>query len=370
MHVLVLYPRPGLQGPIPKMVPSLNAEMEALGHQVTCAYWSRRSDKEGIAAKVFGRAADLINVVRAVRRDHPDVVLVHTAHNNIPLLRDVPLCLFARPSNGKLVLWFHGSASNRLVAPGRRLFKAFSRFVATRSDLLLVLSTEELEQWKTFEPRAHIALVSNPLGEPVPDVASLIQARLDARGPARLMFVARLIEEKGVLKLLDAAETLVQEGRDDFEVVLAGSGPLEDAIRKRVADSVDLRSRVRLTGYIGSADLRREYARADVFVLPSWWREGLPHALVEAMSFGVPAVVTGIRGMRDHVQDGVTGLLVEPRDADGLAAALGSLIDSRELRARMGTASFEHSRVFDPRVVTEGYLKAIGDLTEPQPDGE
>ena len=180
------------------------------------------------------------------------------------------------------------------------------------------------------------------------------------------MFVARLIEEKGVLKLLDAAETLVREGRDDFEVILAGSGPLEDDIRKRVAESAGLRSRVRLTGYIESADLRREYARADVFVLPSWWREGLPHALVEAMSFGLPVVVTGIRGMRDHVEDGVTGLLVEPQDAEGLAAALGSLVDSRELRGRMGRASYEHSRVFDPRVVTEGYLKAISDLSEAQ----
>jgi glycosyltransferase involved in cell wall biosynthesis len=281
----------------------------------------------------------------------------------------VPLCAVARPRGGRLVLWLHGSWSDVLLSPGRPLFKAMSRFVSTRSDLLLVMSKEELREWRQFEPRARVALVSNVIVEPVPDALGLVQERLTARGVVRLLFVGRLVPEKGILDLVDAVERLSSGANGGFELTVAGTGPLQGEIARRVAETARLSSRVRIAGYLEAEALRREYARADVFVLPSW-REGLPHSMVEAMSFGLPTVATGIRGMRDHIEHGVTGLLVCPHDPAALASALSTLIVSREVRAAMGLAAHLSASAFDPAVVSQGYLGAIDNLTEPEFEAE
>jgi glycosyltransferase involved in cell wall biosynthesis len=75
----------------------------------------------------------------------------------------------------------------------------------------------------------------------------------------------------------------------------------------------------------------------DIFVLPSY-REGFPRSVLEAMATGLPVVSTNIRGCREAVVAGETGLLAPPRDSDALTRAVRTLIDNREMRLRMGAA--------------------------------
>jgi hypothetical protein len=83
VRILSLGPHPGIRGPLPKTVPVLDAGAEALGHDVSRACWSRRRDSEGLAAKLFGRTADLAKIVLKVRRERPDTVIVHTTHDAV-----------------------------------------------------------------------------------------------------------------------------------------------------------------------------------------------------------------------------------------------------------------------------------------------
>ena len=116
--------------------------------------------------------------------------------------------------------------------------------------------------------------------------------------------------------------------------------------------------RLRLLGY--RADVAALLAAADIFVLPSHF-EGLPMSVIEAMLAGLPVVATDIRGPREQVVDGETGLLVPVRDATSLAGALRRLAEDEALRGRMGAAGLARAReMFDEGRVVARTIELMG----------
>jgi colanic acid/amylovoran biosynthesis glycosyltransferase len=140
--------------------------------------------------------------------------------------------------------------------------------------------------------------------------------------PPHLLYVGRLSEEKGVLELVEAARGL------PLEVV--GDGPL----RARVPGAV---------GFVPPGELGPWYERASVVVAPSR-REGYGVVAREAMAWGRPVVASAVGGLPDAVEDGVTGLLVPPRDIGALRAALERLLGDSALRERLGAAAREKAQ--------------------------
>ncbi len=152
-------------------------------------------------------------------------------------------------------------------------------------------------------------------------------------GP-RLVCVARLSPEKGLLVLLDAARLLVADGRE-FELVLVGDGDLRAAIETKV-ETLGLGARVRLAGSLGADGVRAEIRAARALVLPSF-AEGLPVVLMEAFALGRPVVATSVGGIGELVEPGANGWLVPPGSASALAAALREVLDaSPERLAELG----------------------------------
>jgi colanic acid/amylovoran biosynthesis glycosyltransferase len=139
----------------------------------------------------------------------------------------------------------------------------------------------------------------------------------------RLVSVGRLAEQKGHLLLIDAAARLRGRGLE-FELVLVGDGPLREEIEGLI-DRLDLRGHVRITGYLGTAEVRRELEAARAMVLPSF-AEGLPVVLMEALALGRPVVSTFVAGIPELVRDGVHGWLVPAGDVETLATAIRELL--------------------------------------------
>jgi glycosyltransferase involved in cell wall biosynthesis len=143
--------------------------------------------------------------------------------------------------------------------------------------------------------------------------------------PPHVLYVGRLSQEKGVLELVEACR--------DLPLVVVGDGPL----RSRVPDAV---------GFVPPAQLGGWYERAAIVAAPSH-REGYGVVAREAMAWGRPVVATAVGGLRDAVEDEVTGLLVPPRDVAALRTALERLLGDQELRARLGAAARERAPSFD-----------------------
>lgn len=181
-----------------------------------------------------------------------------------------------------------------------------------------------------------------------------------AQGPARVfLLVARMLRDKGIGELVEAARSLRRESPSlRFQLL----GQLGAANRTAISRSeVEGWVREGVIEYLGETDdVRPWIAQADCVVLPSY-REGTPRTLLEAAAMGRPVVTTDVPGCRQVVEDGVTGLLCRARDATDLAVKIRSIMGMTSVqRHAMGLAGrAKMEREFDQRLVIEGYLGAI-----------
>ena len=151
---------------------------------------------------------------------------------------------------------------------------------------------------------------------------------------ALVVFAGRLAEAKGIDFLLDAWRSIEQNvGTEQWTLVVAGSGLPGNNYRERGERAL------RRAMFVGKVpDVRPLLHAADVLVVPSL-SEGLSNIVLEAMATGVPVVGTAIGGLREQVEDRITGLLVAPRDPDALVEALTTLLREPDLRVKMGKAA-------------------------------
>ena len=162
-------------------------------------------------------------------------------------------------------------------------------------------------------------------------------------GPApearRLVCVGRLCEQKGQLLLVDAVHRLVAQGID-CELILAGDGELRTGIEALVAQ-YGLQTKIRITGWISSENVRNEILAARALVLPSF-AEGLPVVLMEAMALRRPVISTYIAGIPELVLPNEHGWLVPAGDVEALSDAMRACLDAPlGMLTRMGEAARE-----------------------------
>jgi glycosyltransferase involved in cell wall biosynthesis len=138
-----------------------------------------------------------------------------------------------------------------------------------------------------------------------------------------ILFVGGLEPEKGLRELAIAFAALAggSVGSAPVYLVLVGEGTLEEELRARAIALAGSTGRMLLAGPQTLAGVARYLAASDLLVLPSW-AEGTPNVVLEALAAGRPVVASRVGGIPDAVVEGVTGLLVEPHDADMLARAL------------------------------------------------
>lgn len=384
MRVLMLTGFPAIGGPLPKLAPLVADGLRREGCEVVVEGWSAHTaGHESLLAKVAGRSRDLLRVLARIRTWRPDVVYVATSHNWPALLRDLPLALTVRRGKPPLVVHFHGSECDKLRLPGQGLFTAASALLVRRVVTVLVLSREELRAWRSFAPATRFELIDNPFvpaaepaadppGDPACDPPEGGGSSRDGGGdppgdatddpdtaarPPAVLFIGRLVPEKGVYELLEAFAVVRRER--PCRLLIAGMGPERDEVARRVA-AASLAGDVDLLGYVTGDDLAAAYRSAAVFALPSY-REGFPLVVLEAMGYGLPVVTTPIRGCADHLVDGENALFAAPRDVSGLAAQLTRLLDDPALRARMGAANAAAVGRFAPEAVMPRYATVLRD---------
>ena len=148
-------------------------------------------------------------------------------------------------------------------------------------------------------------------------------------------FIGRPVLDKGIRELLQAFER-VRERHPAARLVLVGAGFAGDHADAGIQKRLHAMPQVVVVGRV--AEPAPYYAMMDVLAFPSY-REGFPNAVMEAAATGVPTVGARVTGVVDAIRDGTSGLLVEPREASGLAEAIARYVADPSLRARHGAAA-------------------------------
>jgi glycosyltransferase involved in cell wall biosynthesis len=294
-------------------------------------------------------------LVALMRAERPDLV-----HAHMPLSGFLARAAARAAGVPRVAYTGHGFLFNQPGSRKRRAASLAMEWVGGRlTDTLMTVSSEEAGDARRLGI-GHAVAVGNGR-DPArfrPDPAARARVRATLGVPEERVVVAavsRLVRHKGHPELLAAmeqvpgAELWVVGERLDSD----HGEPVEPYFERSA-----LGPRLRRLGY--RRDTEAVLAASDIFALPSHF-EGLPMSVIEAMLCGLPVVASSIRGPREQVVEGETGLLVPPGAAAPLAAALKRLADDPALRARMGAAGRARAEsLYDERLVVERTLDAMG----------
>ncbi len=330
------------------------------GHHVSCVcslgpHWQELED-QGIqmvpisiarSANPFKAFKSIIAVTKYLREERPDILHVHT-----------PVASFVGRIAGRLsgvpfvIYTAHGFYFHDSMPFFKKAFHiTLERFFAKLTDLILCVSREDTKtaMMLDFIHPNRLYTVSN--GANPKRFRPQTNARQEFRktlgindSEVVILYMGRMVREKGILELLEAFSNLTKKGRK-AKLILAGTIVVSEhdnamnEIRELITRH-QIEDDVIMPGFCDNAE---NYMQAsDIFCLPSW-REGLPVSLIEAMMTELPCVTTDIRGCRELIEDGRFGFTVPPKDSTALEEALVWLIEHPEESRKMGQEARKHA---------------------------
>jgi glycosyltransferase involved in cell wall biosynthesis len=296
--------------------------------------WSRRTTRE-LGELLRTRRPDVVHVHNTLplispsiyaAADAAGVPVVQTLHNfrllcpQAMLLREGRVCescVGRTPWAGVLHACYRGSRAQSGVLAGMLVLHRALGTWATKVQRYIALNAFCRDKFiEGGLPAARIVIKPNFVDLPAPPS----QPR---RG---LLYVGRLAPEKGITTLAQAARSL-----PPGSLRVAGTGPEAERLAGLPA--------VVMLGALNAQQVAQEMAQAVALVVPSLWYENFPRTLVEAFACGLPVLASRLGALQSLVQDGLTGLHVEPGDAAAWATAMGAALGDAPRMAAMGAAA-------------------------------
>lgn len=284
-----------------------------------------------------------------------DLAHVHVA-SGASFWRKAIYLLTLEAAGVPVVLHVHGGNFVEFYRQASGWAQRFIRTRFARAGRVILLSQAWVERMRPIVDAAHCRAIGNPvLAWPV---------RREPRPVTVFLFLGRFEQDKGIFELL-AAFALLRQQVPEALLLLGGDGDV--AALDRIAAEHGMADAVHRLGWVAGEAKRDAFERADALVLPSYI-EGLPVAMLEAMSCGMPVIVSDVGSIPEVVTDGVNGLMVPPRQVPVLAEAMLKLALHPELAGRLGAAgraTFEGR--FEAHVVSEQVAQLYAELLAGRP---
>jgi len=280
-----------------------------------------------------------------------DIVHVHLAERGSALRKSI-IILLTKAFGKPVILHTHGCEFHTFHAKLSPVMKRVLNLILRQSTYLIALS----ESWKDYYmthcgfTAEQVVVFSNPV-----EIPENVPERTANHKKINFVSLGRICKRKGAFDLIEAFAKLAPEQREKSELTLAGIGEVEEA--RSLAESLNIKQHINFPGWVDPVGRSKLLSKADVFVLPSY-NEGLPMALLEAMSWGLPVITTPVGGIPEVVSHNETGWLVNPGDVEQLATAVRSLIENESLRLELGAAARNRILPLDIKV----YSRSLYDL--------
>ncbi len=311
--------------------------------------FGRRSQRQGPLARGLEGVLDLFRFAALVVRARPDIVHLDSAYDQRALLRDAGYAAVARLLGQPLFLKLHGSDPG-LVARHGGPWGALTRFVFGAAAGIGVLSSDERAAFVASGIAADKLYVVKNV---VPWRRFAVDGPPPRRERGRMLFLARLVETKGLNDAIAALAFVRREGHDaTLDVV--GDGPARRG-GEALAARLELSPYVRFHGHVPEADTERFYRGAGMLVFPTE-REGFSMTIFQALAAGLPILTTRVNAAADWLSEPDHVLWVNVHDPEHVAQRAVELLAHPEIGARMAVQGPVRAREFDEARVADEFL--------------
>ena len=304
---------------------------------------------------IFGKA--LLILFWSLIRERVDLAHIHVSERGSVYRKAVVIFIFwliRKP----VILHTHGAEFPIFYENLPSIIQHSIKWIFHKCQRLIVLS----KSWKDFYtktlglPPEKVIVFYNPVKLPqqVPNRTASEQVNL--------LFLGRIGQRKGAFDLIRAFSLLPPECRNRTRLIMAGDGELEEA--RHLVKRLNLSSSITLPGWMDTHECDRLLAEADVFILPSY-DEGLPLAMLEAMAWGLPVIVTPVGGIPEIVTSGETGFLINPGDIDKLSKVMLNSIANEDLRLSLGIQARKRVEPLDIKHHWKSFLDIYRSVSKP-----
>ena len=251
----------------------------------------------------------------------PDAMHMHMSYKG-SFQRAYLLHKLCRVFHIKDIIHLHGSEFKQWYDSTNSITQKKIRKLLRECNVMIVLGNEWERRIFEIEPKTNIAVANNTVTIPS-------QVTNWNRNTFQILYLGVLIQRKGVHDLLDSVSILKKNGKlNNAQFVIAGTGEEEQKLKKKCS-VLDLEDVIRFNGWTHGEQKWQLMLESQLLVLPSY-NEGLPMAVLEAMSYGLPIVASDVGDMSAAVQEGVNGYLISPGNPDQISEAINKILSKKQ----------------------------------------
>jgi glycosyltransferase involved in cell wall biosynthesis len=336
--------------------------LNELGYTCKPVVYGRNDSSAGKVNKLWGVITKALNIVKELYSFKPDILYLNSRFEPVATTRDFITVLIINLlywRSCKIVIKTHGSDASILYDGSFFHRRIVVPYVEKHIDAWFFLSNEEKEIIRGYnENLARKIFITSNIVDPGRSVASLEFRQKYALDTDKLkiLFVGRIVREKGVFSLLRSIPLL--DCKEDCLFYFVGDGPHLQEL-KELAHTLNVTEYTRFLGYIPDAECDHFYANADILAFPTFFNEGFPMALFKSVAAGLPVITTRIRAAKDHLSAPDNVLWVEGESPESVAEAINILCKDHALRQAMSNNNRQIAQKFSRASVCSGMSEVI-----------
>ncbi len=278
-----------------------------------------------------------------LKKGNYDTVQLNPSLNFKAVLRDGIFLFIAKLFNKKTIVYIYGwnrDFGNLL----EKYFLFLFKFTYLRADALIVQASEfklKLIEW-AYEKNVYMetGVVDEVLLSEL-NKNSIEKKLLSDEKKCTLLFLARIIREKGIYETIDAYKIMRKKFRF-INLVVCGDGPELKNV-KNYANKNSLNNII-FTGYVIGDKKKYIFEHSDIYLFPTYHGEGMPSSVLEAMAFGLPVITRPVGGLKDFFENGKMGFITRSKDPNVFADLIEKLILNKELRYRIALYNHQYAK--------------------------
>lgn len=279
--------------------------------------------------KIFYFIRAYYKIRKKIKEYNPDLVHIHMSYKG-SFYRKYIIHKLCRKYGVSDIIHMHGSEFKVWFDNSNNYIKQKIRLLLREANAVIVLGEKWNKDINKVETDTNRVVLSNTVSIP--------KEVIRWNNPFQVIFLGVLIKRKGVEDLLNAIAILKKTNSIGCaRFVIAGSGAEEEKLKEQ-CKKMEIDDRVEFIGWVDGQKKIKLLKESQLLVLPSY-NEGLPIAIIEAISYGMPVVSTDVGDVFAAVKDNINGYLIEPGDIEELAKALKKIILDRNLYEKMSKMS-------------------------------
>jgi len=338
--VLILCPHPERKGGVAHYYRAIKRHFSSDNLTIQYYYTGKKSDNPSLPFRIKHSIKDILSLLTCISKY--DMIHLNPSLDMKAIIRDGIYNFIAkRIFRKKTIVFFHGWSSDLENTINNGFIPIFK--IIFNCDCILVLADSfktKLLSWG-YDPDKIIVETTN-IDDALFQNFSIEDrlARIDSNSPIKLLFLARIEKNKGIMETIEAFSLLAKD-YPEMRLVIAGTGSfIHDA--KKYADKIS-KNHITFLGYVRGNEKINVYLTSDIYIFPTYYSEGMPISILEAMAMGLPVVTRPVASIKDFLKNGKHGFLIESKNPVDIVSCINRIINDVDLWKSMASESHEYA---------------------------